>query len=95
MGETYIKVKRAWKHLYRAVDKQGKTIDFLLPAKRDMVAAKRFFKKAMGANGDPDKVVMDKSGANKSAIDAINAGRADPTSVADQDSTLVGMVRPE
>jgi transposase-like protein len=75
MDETYIKVKGVWKYLYRAVDKQGKTIDFLLTAKRDMAAAKRFFDKAMGANGDPDKVAMDKSGANKAAIDVINAGR--------------------
>jgi putative transposase len=78
MDETYIKVKGVWKYLYRAVDKQGKTVDFLLTVKRDMAAAKRFFDKAMGANGDPDKVVMDKSGANKAAIDAINAGRAVP-----------------
>jgi putative transposase len=78
MDETYIKVKGVWKYLYRAVDKQGKTVDFLLTAKRDMAAAKRFFDKAMGANGDPDKVAMDKSGANKAAIDAINAGRAVP-----------------
>jgi putative transposase len=78
MDETYIKVKGVWKYLYRAVDKQGKTVDFLLTAKRDMAAAKPFFDKAMGANGDPDKVVMDKSGANKAAMDAINAGRAVP-----------------
>ncbi|RYE72734.1 MAG: IS6 family transposase [Oxalobacteraceae bacterium] len=76
MDETYIKVKGVWKYLYRAVDKQGKTVDFLLTAKRDMAAAMRFFDKAMGANGDPDKVAMDKSGANKAAMDAINAGRA-------------------
>lgn len=63
MDETYIKVKGVWKYLYRAVDKQGKTIDFLLTAKRDMAAAKGFFDKVMGANGDPDKVAMDKSGA--------------------------------
>jgi transposase-like protein len=43
-----------------------------------MAAAKRFFDKAMEANGDPDKVAMDKSGANKAAIDAINVGRAVP-----------------
>ena len=43
-----------------------------------MAAAKRFFDKAMRANGDPDKVAMDKSGANKAAIDAINAGRDVP-----------------
>ena len=78
MDETYIKVKGVWKYLYLAVDKQGKTVDFLLTAKRDMAAAKRFFDKAMGANGDPDKVAMDKSGANKAAINAINAGRDVP-----------------
>jgi putative transposase len=78
MDETYIKVKGIWKYLYRAVDKQGKTVDFLLTAKRDMAAAKRFFDKAMGANGDPDKVAMDKSGANKAAINGINAGRDVP-----------------
>jgi len=65
MDETYIKVKCVWKYLYRAVDKQDKTVDFLLTAKRDMAAAKRFFDKAMGANGDPKKVVIDKSDANK------------------------------
>lgn len=43
-----------------------------------MAAAKRFFDKAMGACGDPDKVSMDKSGANKAAIDSINDGRATP-----------------
>lgn len=75
MDETYIKVKGVWKYLYRAVDKQGKTVDFLLTAKRDMGAPKRFFDKAIGANSDPDKVAMDKSGANKAAIDAINASR--------------------
>ena len=78
MDETYIKVKGVWKYLYRAVDKEGKTVDFLLTAKRDMAAAKRFFDKAMGANGDPSKVAMDKSGANKAAIDAINARRDVP-----------------
>lgn len=78
MDETYIKVKGAWKYLYRAVDKQGKTVDFLLTAKRDMAAAQRFFEKAMGENGDPNKVAMDKSGANKAAIDTINAGRSVP-----------------
>ena len=71
MDETYIKIKGAWRYLYRAVDKEGKTVDFLLTAKRDMAAAKRFFDKAMGANSEPDKVAMDKSGANKAAIDQI------------------------
>ncbi len=78
IDETYIKVKGVWNYLYRAVDKQGATVDFLLTAKRNMAAAKRFFEKAMGANGDPNKVSMDKSGANKAAMDAINAGRDVP-----------------
>jgi putative transposase len=78
MDETYVKVKGVWKYLYRAIDKQSKTVDFLLTAKRDMAAAKCFFDKAMGANGDPDKVAMNKSGANKAAMDAINAGRDVP-----------------
>ena len=73
MDETYIKVKGVWKYLYRAVDKEGKTVDFLLTAKRDKAAALRFFDKAMKANGVPEKVTMDKSGANKAAMDEINA----------------------
>jgi putative transposase len=52
---------------------EGKTIDFLLTAKRDTAAAKRFFNKAMEANGTPEKVMMDKSGANKASIDEISA----------------------
>ena len=51
MDETYIQVKGVWKYLYRAVDKEGKTVDFLLTAKRDKAAALRFFEKAMKASG--------------------------------------------
>jgi len=71
--ETYIKVKGARKYLYRAVNKEGKTVDFLLTAKRDKAAALRFFEKAMKVSGVPEKVTMDKSGANKAAMDEINA----------------------
>jgi putative transposase len=73
MDETYIKVKGAWKYLYRAVDKEGKTVDFLLKARRDKAAALRFFDKGMKASGVPEKVTLDKSGANKAAMDEINA----------------------
>lgn len=65
MDETYVKIKGVWKYLYRAVDKDGKTVDFLLTAHRDTAAARRFFEKAMRENGTPDKIAMDKSGANK------------------------------
>ena len=72
MDETHIKVKGAWKYLYRAVDKEGKTVDFLLTARRDKAAAVRFFEKAMKASGVPEKVTVDKSGANKVAMEEIN-----------------------
>ena len=81
MDETYILVNGHWKYLYRAVDKEGLTIDFLLRAKRDTVAARRFFEKTMRQNGDPEKVTMDKSGANKAAMDAINKDRDVPIEV--------------
>jgi putative transposase len=81
MDETYIKVKGAWKYLYRAVDKEGKTVDFLLTARRDKAAALRFFEKAMKASGVPEKVTMDKSGANKAAMDEINGSRETPVIV--------------
>ena len=51
--ETYIKVKGDDKYLYRAVDSTGQTIDFLLTAKRDAAAAKRFFRKALSSPGNP------------------------------------------
>lgn len=81
MDETYIKVNGAWKYLYRAVDKQGQTVDFLLTAKRDAVAARRFFKKAMRHNTVPDKVTMDKSGANQAALEQLNKEREVPITI--------------
>ncbi len=50
VDETYVKVGKCWKYLYRAVDKEGNTIEFMLSAKRDISAAKRFFKKMMRAD---------------------------------------------
>ena len=81
MDETYINVRGQWKYSYHAVDKEGRTIDFLLRAKRYKAAASRFFRKAMHQNGDPAKVRMDKSGANKAAMDGINKAREIPIEV--------------
>jgi putative transposase len=81
MDETYVKINGKWTYLYRAVDKEGQTIDFLLRAKRDKIAAKAFFDKAMRQHGVPEKVTMDKSGSNKSAIDAVNAAQKTPIEV--------------
>ncbi|WP_081470427.1 IS6 family transposase [Photobacterium profundum] len=74
MDETYIKVKGRWYYLYRAVDKYGDTIDFMLTEKRDEAAARSFFDKAIGQHGlpVPEKVVIDKSGSNAAALDSLN-----------------------
>lgn len=72
MDETYIKIKGVWHYLYRAVDKEGKTVDFMLSVKRDEPVARSFFEKAIGSSGLPDTITMDKSGANKAGIDTIN-----------------------
>jgi putative transposase len=73
MDETYIKVKGQWVYLYRAFDKEGNTVDFLLSEKRDKAAAAtRFFEKAMGSSGLPETVTIDKSGANTAGLKAIN-----------------------
>jgi transposase-like protein len=73
MDETYVKVKGRWKYLYRAVDKIGGTVDFLLTAKRDRKAALRFLRKAIGQHGVPEKITIDKSGANTAALESYNA----------------------
>ena len=70
--ETYIKVRGKWTYLYRAVDRDGQTLDFLLSERRDLAAARRFFKKAIAANGVPDRVVIDKSGANLAGLQSVN-----------------------
>jgi putative transposase len=78
MDETYIKVRGQWKYLYRAVDKAGDTVDFLFRARRDKVAARRYFEKAIGQNGAPETVTVDKSGSSLAALQAVNAGRETP-----------------
>lgn len=72
MDETYINVKGQWKYYYRAVDKYGNVIDFLLCDRRDEKAARAFFTKAKSHNGLPEKVVIDKSGSNTLALNNIN-----------------------
>ena len=71
--ETYINVKGRWTYLYRAVDKQGRTVDFLLTAKRDVAAAKRFFQKAMNGNGTPRVITLDAYAASHRAVRELKA----------------------
>lgn len=72
MDETYIKVKGRWCYLYRAVDRDGQTLDFMLAERRDLTAARRFFKQAIETHGVPERVVIDKSGANLAGLEAVN-----------------------
>jgi len=72
VDETYIKVKGRWTYLYRAVDCDDQTLDFMLSERRNLGAARRFFKKAMASNGVPYKIVIDKSGANLAGAQAVN-----------------------
>ena len=72
MDETYIKVKGVWRYLYRAVDKDGHTIDFLLTKRRQRMSAQSFLIKAIENNGTPELINIDKSGSNKSAIKIYN-----------------------
>jgi putative transposase len=73
MVKTYVSVKGQWTYLYRAVDKAGHTVDFLLTAKRDRKAASRFLRMAIAQWGTPEKITIDKSGANTAAIESYNA----------------------
>ena len=73
MDETYIKVAGQWKYLYRAVDRAGDTVDFLLTAKRDLAAARRFLERAINLHDVPEKITIDESGANTAAIESVKA----------------------
>ena len=72
MDETYIKVGGKDRYLYRAVDKFGNTVDFLLTKRRMKGSAQKFLNKAIGNNSKPRVINIDKSGANKSGIRSIN-----------------------
>jgi putative transposase len=72
MDETYIRVKGEWRYLYRAVDKSGQTIDFLLTEHRDTDAARRFLTQAIRRHGVPEMITIDGSEANAAAIRGYN-----------------------
>jgi transposase-like protein len=70
VDETYVRVKGRWTYLYRAVDSRGQTIDFLLAARRDTAAAKRFFRKAIAQPhvANPRTLTVDKNPAYPIAV---------------------------
>ena len=65
-------LKGQWKYLYRAVDKAGRTVDVLLTAKRERKAASRFLRKAIDQCSVPQKITLDKSGANTATVESDN-----------------------
>jgi transposase, IS6 family len=77
VDETYVKVKGRWTYLYRAVDSRGQTIDFLLTAKRDAAAAKRFFCKALAQphTVNPRSITVDKNAAYPKAAAELKKDR--------------------
>jgi transposase, IS6 family len=80
VDETYIKIRGKWRYLYRAVDSEGKTIDFLLCARRDRKAAKRFFRKALRSSHTPipRSITVDKNAAYPPAIAELQAEKKLP-----------------
>jgi len=75
VDETYIKIKGKWKYLYRAVDSEGNTLDFMLSAKRDSKAAVRFFRKVLKAQHTqaPRVITVDKNAAYPVAIETLKS----------------------
>ena len=72
MDETYVKAKGVWRYLYRAVDKQGNTVDFLLTKRRQRMSTQSFLIKAIENNGKPIVINIDKSGSNSGVIRVYN-----------------------
>jgi len=72
LDETYVKIKGKWAYLYRAVDTEGQTIDFLLTLQRDRAAAEAFLHQAIRNQGLPEKITIDQSGSNTAAITHYN-----------------------
>jgi transposase-like protein len=73
MDETYVKIRGVWFYLYRAVDKQGSTVDFFLSPKRDVNAAKAFLRKAMKQQRVPSKITLDGYAASHRAVRELKA----------------------
>ena len=83
VDETYIKVKGEWKYLYRAVDSNRDTIDFMLSPKRDRKEAKRFLKKVLSSNHNqiPRVITVDKNPADPIAINELKNEKKLPKNV--------------
>lgn len=79
VDETYIRVRGRWTYLYRAVDRQGLTVDFWLSEHRDIAAAKRFFTRAIQRHGAPERVTLDGYPATHAAVAELKEGGVLPS----------------
>src|ERR687886_863007 len=71
VDETYVKVRGEWTYLYRAVDGEGRTVDFWLSKRRDINAAKCFLRRALREHGDPLSITLDAYAASHRAIEQL------------------------
>ena len=72
VDETYIKIRGEWTYLYHAVDRERKTLNFMLSKRSDTGTVQRFFKRAIGIKGIPDRITINKSGANSAGLQGLN-----------------------
>src|SRR5246127_2870752 len=74
VDETYVKIRGQWVYLYRAVDRVGKTVDFRLSTRRNVAAAKAFFRKAVKSQGStPTTITLDGYAASHRAVREMQA----------------------
>lgn len=105
VDETHLKVRGKWTYLYRAVDRDGQTLDFMLSGRRDLATARRFFKNAIATNSVPERVVIDKSGSNLAGLQAVNtilkftgpvrllkSGRSNTSTILEQDHRFIKLI---
>lgn len=71
VDETYVKVAGVWRYVYRAVDEYGQVIDVFVSSRRDLVAARKFFRGALAAHGEPDEVITDLAQALETVIEEL------------------------
>ena len=85
-------MKGLWTYLYRAVDKQGQTVDFLLSERPEVAAAKRFFQKAMKHEGTPRVITLDAYSASHRAITELKYAGTMPHRIRMQSSSYLNNV---
>lgn len=71
VDETYIKIRGEWTYLYHAVDRERKTLNFMLSKRSDTGTVQRFFKRAIGVKSIPDRITINKSGADSAGLQGL------------------------